>query len=118
MFFLKMFQASLIRKKIACLPPQQDCYLSSAMHVMPFRPCPKHSKFVKAENRAHPAVSFLIKKALRSGKKCVLKKSATQQDFFHIFATSVKDRLALWFVMASGLGPRDLKAHGSTFCCK
>ena len=36
----------------------------------------------------------------------------------YIFATSLKDRLAPWLVMASGLGPRDLKARGSTFCCK
>ena len=85
--YLETFSVNLIRKKIACLPPQQDCYLLSAMHVMPFRPCPKlYSKMVKAENRARPAVIFfLLNKAPRRGKNVflkVLKKSPAQRDFF------------------------------------
>ena len=90
---------------MACLPPQQDCYLLSAMHVMPFRPCPKHCKMVKAENRARPAVTcFLLNKAPRSGKKHVFL-GKVRGGFFFMFATSLKDRLARWLVMASDLGP-------------
>ena len=56
----------------------------------------------------------------------VLKKSPGQRVFLYniyivyiyILAASLKDRLAPWLVMASDLGPRDLKARGSTFCCK
>ena len=79
---------------------------------------------VKAENRARPAVIFfLLNKAPRRGKKCVLKSSQEKHCaagifLIYIFATSLKDRLARWLVMASDIGPRDLKARGSTFCCK